>query len=72
MPALLVLYAVFGSRIVTSAVVTTCMTPLLMLSTALGLRVGTQLGRQRLRRTTLALLLLTGAAGLAAPILSVR
>ncbi len=70
-PALLILYRVFGDRIVVPGVTAMCLIPLLLLVTLVGLKFGTWLGQQRLRRVTIGLLLLMGFAGLAAPLLSV-
>ncbi|MFG0263245.1 MAG: TSUP family transporter [Novipirellula sp. JB048] len=69
-PALGVLYTTFGPRIVHPGLIAAALTPLLLLVTFAGLRFGNWLGRERLRRVTLALLLVMGAAGLAAPWLS--
>jgi len=38
-----------------------------LIATSLGLKAGTWLGRKRLRQITLAVLILIGVAGLAAP-----
>lgn len=67
MPALVILYLFFGDRVIAPAVVTSALIPLLLLATHWGLRVGTWLGRKRLRRVTLFLLLLMGLSGLASP-----
>lgn len=69
-PALLFLYLAFGDRIIQPAVVTTLLVPLLLLVTYYGLRFGTWLGRARLRRVSMVLLLLIGLAGLAAPLIT--
>ena len=69
-PALAVLYMFFGQRIIWPGLVTAILTPLLLLVTVFGLRFGTRLGRHRLRRVSVALLLLIGAAGLAAPLIT--
>lgn len=69
-PAVLVLWWFFGDRVVLPALVTALLIPWLLLVTTLGLRLGTWLGPRRLRRVTLALLVLIGLAGLAAPWLS--
>lgn len=71
-PAMIFLALFFGERIVSPALTTVLLIPLLLWTTAWGLRAGTWLGRQRLRRLTLALLLLMGGAGLAAPWLTGR
>ena len=66
-PALVVLYYYFGARIVHPALVASLTLPLLLVCTFLGLRFGTWLGRARLRRVTMALLLVIGATGLLSP-----
>jgi len=63
-PALGFLYARFGIRIVEPALMAITTTPLLLFSTFVGLKVGTWLGRDRLRIVTLGLLLIIGLAGL--------
>lgn len=69
-PAIAVLVWFFGSRVIPPALIAAGAIPILLLVTWLGLRVGTALGTKRLRAVTLALLLLMGLAGLAAPWLS--
>jgi uncharacterized membrane protein YfcA len=69
-PALAILYMFFGQRIILPGMVTMLLTPLLLLVTVFGLRLGTRLGRHRLRRMSVALLLLIGVAGLAAPLIT--
>ena len=71
-PALLVLALVFGARILSAGLVSFLIIPLLLVVTQYGLRFGSQLGRQRLRRVTLGLLFLMGIAGLLAPLLGHR
>ena len=66
-PGLLILYLFFGDRIIAPALVASALIPLLLVVTYLGLHVGTWMGRRRLRRLTLFLLLLMGISGLAAP-----
>jgi len=66
-PGLLILYWFFGQRIVARGLVAAAMIPLLLGVTVIGLRLGTWMGRRRLRNVSLALLLLIGAVGLAAP-----
>jgi uncharacterized membrane protein YfcA len=66
-PGLLILYWFFGDRIIGPGLAAAMLIPLLLVVTVIGLRVGTWLGRKRLRRISLGLLLLIGAAGLAAP-----
>ncbi len=67
LPALALLYFFFPDRIVGPGLITFVLTPLLLLVTFFGLRFGTLLGRHRLRRLSLGLLLVMGLAGLAAP-----
>jgi uncharacterized membrane protein YfcA len=69
-PGLAILYLFFGARIIGPGIVAATMIPFLFVATHFGLSVGARLGRRRLRRVTLALLFLMGAAGLAAPLLS--
>jgi uncharacterized protein len=71
LPALLLLWLVFEERIVQPAITATGLIPLLLVITWLGLRFGSSLGRRRLRRVTLALLLLIGLSSLIAPWLRV-
>lgn len=66
-PALFVLWLAFGDRLNSPAIIATCSLPLLGIATHLGLKVGSWLGRERLRAVTLGLLLITGIVGLAAP-----
>lgn len=66
-PAIGCLAWMFGTRILAPAITTVALTPLLLLMTAWGLRAGTWLGRKRLRRLTLALLIVMALTGLAAP-----
>ena len=67
-PALGILYFFFGNRIIQPGLATAALIPLLLLVTYFGVRFGTRLGRRRLRRVTLGLLLMIGLAGLAAPL----
>lgn len=67
-PALTILYYFFGNRITTAAVGAVILIPWLWIVSRAGLRTGTWLGRDRLRRVTLGLLLLMGISGLAAPL----
>jgi uncharacterized membrane protein YfcA len=69
-PAIGILYWVFGPRIVQPGLIAVLMFPLLWLVTLFGIRFGTWLGRIRLRRVSLGLLLLMGIAGLAAPLIA--
>ena len=66
-PAMLMLYVAFGDRIIHPSLIAAALTPLLLIATGLGLRAGTWLGRERLRRVTLGILILIGVAGIAAP-----
>jgi uncharacterized membrane protein YfcA len=66
-PALGILYYFFGDRVVRPGMVAALTIPLLLLSTYLGLALGTRLGRHRLRKLTFALLLLMGVMGLLSP-----
>lgn len=66
-PAIAMLYVAFGNRIIEPSIIAFAMTPLLLVSTSLGLTAGTRLGRKRLRRITLAFLILIGICGLTAP-----
>ncbi|QDT03191.1 Sulfite exporter TauE/SafE [Rubripirellula lacrimiformis] len=66
-PALAILYIAFGDRIVAPAVSAAASIPVLWLSAIMGLRFGTWLGTERLRRLTLVLLLLLGVSGVTAP-----
>lgn len=69
-PALGILYYFFGNRIIPAGILAATLIPLLLVVTYYGLKFGSKLGRIRLRRVTLGLLLLMGIAGLAAPLLS--
>ncbi|MEM8668706.1 MAG: TSUP family transporter [Planctomycetota bacterium] len=69
-PGLLILYLIFGDEIIGPGLIAALLIPLLLVVTVIGLRVGTRLGRTRLRRVSLGLLLVIGAVGLAAPWLS--
>lgn len=66
-PALAMLFVVFGKRLIEPSLFAAALTPLLLIATSLGLKAGTWLGRKRLRQITLAVLILIGVAGLAAP-----
>ncbi len=66
-PALVILHYAFGDRIIGPGLLAAASIPFLWISSVFGLRFGTWLGRDRLRRLTLALLLLMGVSGLAAP-----
>ena len=71
-PAMLGLSLLFGNRILIPSLATALLTPLLLWITSLGLRFGTWLGRRRLRRATLAMLLLMGLTGVVEPFISRR
>ena len=66
-PAWGLLYYCFPSRVLGPSIAAILSVPLLLLSTALGLRVGTWLGRSRLKRATIALLMIVGIASVASP-----
>ncbi|MCC9643489.1 TSUP family transporter [Rhodopirellula sp. JC740] len=66
-PGIAVLVWFFGARVIPPALIAGAAIPILLVVTWAGLRVGTALGTERLRRVTMALLLLMGLAGLAAP-----
>jgi uncharacterized protein len=68
-PALAMVGWTFGQRIVGPALMALTLTPLLLLITTWGLRAGTRLGQKRLRRLTLALLVLMAVMSLLAPLL---
>lgn len=68
-PAIGSLWYFFGDRVLGPGVTAACLIPLLLLVTSLGLKAGTWLGRERLRRVTLGLLILMGISGLLAPLL---
>ena len=69
-PAIGLLYLVFGDRIVRPGLVAAATTPFLLVATYFGMKVGDWLGRERLRVVTFLLLILMGVSGLAAPLLS--
>ncbi len=66
-PGLAILYYAFGDRIIAPGSLAALSIPALWASSVFGLRLGTWLGRDRLRIVTLVLLLLLGVSGLAAP-----
>lgn len=68
LPAWWLLAYLFGDRIVVSSLTALAMLPLLLVATWFGLRVGTWLGRKRLRRVTMGLLLVIGVAGVISPL----
>jgi uncharacterized membrane protein YfcA len=67
--ALGLLYFAFGERIVTAICSALLLIPLVLIVTQLGLRAGSLLGRTRLRRVTMVLLLLLGVVGIISPLL---
>lgn len=69
-PAISLLYLVFGDRIVGPGLIAVATFPFLLVATHFGLRFGDWLGRNRLRRVTLWLLIVMGLSGLLAPLLS--
>lgn len=66
-PAFAILLAFFGTRLISPALAACTALPLLLFATSYGLKFGNWLGRRRLRRVTLGLLILVGVVGLAAP-----
>src|SRR5690606_6146602 len=68
-PALAMIGWAFGPRVVATAVMAVALTPAVLWVTTWGLRAGTWLGRKRLRRVTLALLIVMGVSSLLAPLL---
>lgn len=66
-PALCILYYFFGNRIIRPGLVAAMTIPLLLLSTYLGLQLGTRMGRHRLRKVTFVLLFLMGLMGVISP-----
>jgi uncharacterized membrane protein YfcA len=70
LPAFLTLYLVFGDRVWKPMLLTSILVPWLWLVTWGGLRVGTWLGRERLRQVTLVLLLLLGLVAVLSPFLT--
>ncbi len=52
------LISTFGQAIVRAVLITLLMLPIILISTALGLRLGSKLGRRRMRQVTLVILLL--------------
>ena len=69
-PSLVLLYVIFGDPIIIPGLATAALTPALLFVTRYGMRLGEWLGKERLRKLTLWLLLLMGISGLAAPWLS--
>lgn len=70
LPALVSLWCFFGDRVLRPAQTAALLIPLLLVITSVGLRAGTWLGRERLKRLTLGLLVLMGLAGVFAPFIS--
>ncbi|MEM9368610.1 MAG: sulfite exporter TauE/SafE family protein [Planctomycetota bacterium] len=68
-PAMIILYLFFGGRIVAPGLIAGMAIPWLLVVTQMGLRLGTWLGTERLRRVTLVLLFLIGLTGLLTPLL---
>ena len=68
-PALAFLYIAFGDVVIEPGLLALAMIPVLWVVTYFGLKFGSMLGRQRLRRITLGLLLLMGVAGVVGPML---
>ena len=66
-PALGVLYFYFGDRVIRPGLISLLTIPLLLICTYFGLKLGTWLGRHRLRKVTLALLIGIGLMGLLSP-----
>ena len=67
LPALTILGLVFGASVFKAGIISALTIPLLLYITQLGLRAGTRLGRERLKRITLVLLFLMGLSGLLTP-----
>ena len=68
LPAGVILYLFFGDQIIAPGIAAAMTIPFLMIATFFGLRIGTAMGRERLRSVTLILLFLMGLSGLAAPL----
>lgn len=66
-PAWGLLYFCFPLRVLGPSVAAILAAPVLLLATVLGLRLGTWLGRSRLKRVTMALLLVIGITSIASP-----
>mgnify|MGYP000250363220 FL=1 len=69
-PALAFLYLAFGDEVIEPGLLALVMLPVLWVVTYFGLKFGSMLGRQRLRRITLGLLLIMGLAGIVGPMLN--
>lgn len=63
-PAMIILYSVFGNRVIRPGLITLALMPLLLAMTCWGLKVGTEMGARRLRRITIMLLIGISAAGI--------
>ncbi|WP_417746791.1 sulfite exporter TauE/SafE family protein [Rosistilla oblonga] len=70
LPAWGLLYYWFGQRIINPSLTAMAIIPLLLVATWMGLHVGTWLGRHRLRRVTMCVLLVVGLVGLLSPLFS--
>jgi hypothetical protein len=62
-----ILYIAFGNRVIAPGLLAGASIPLLWIASYYGLHLGTWLGRDRLRKVTLVLLILMALSGLAAP-----
>ena len=69
-PAWLLLFYCFGTRMLEPSLAAIVIIPLLFAATWLGLRVGTWLGRHRLRSVTMGLLLVIGMTSIFSPMLA--
>ena len=67
---LALLYIAFGDRITRSVTSALLLIPLLLAVSWVGLKLGSWLGRERLRKITLAILLVIGGVSLFAPLIS--
>lgn len=68
-PALAMILWTFGRRVGPAAVMATLLIPVLLAITSVGLRAGTWLGRKRLRRLTIGLLIFVATMSLLSPLL---
>ena len=68
--AFALLFVAFGDRILRATLSAALLIPLLVLVSHFGLRLGTRLGRERLRAITMVILLVIGVLGLLAPAFS--
>jgi uncharacterized protein len=69
-PALAMILWTFGRRVGPAAVMATVLIPVLLAITSVGLRAGTWLGRKRLRRLTIGLLIFVATMSLLSPFLA--